>query len=390
MPLKESITGQRAQEREGGLPQQQQVVSIRVSEELRLKLEMLRQLISLKNAETITTSEAARQLLESAQGNRLELANLLTKPTENLVALRHKAHRAILPSAAEWALIAWYCWMGAETYADTARTKISNESIIGILQAFLAVYDLRKAKKTREDGWYLSNLPPQDREGTSDLHEAGKDEVRRAVNQTIKALGKPQPRQPRPIQAVQNLYHVLDELEAPNRVKLNRALWPYWPILWRVAARGHYFRHGKPLFFPRLIDHRVPPPPLPGFEEGECALSLSRLPSDTFSLYLRLPGRLAPLFPISEYPAIAEFRTLFDEFVPDQEDSVWRGYYFSAYATKAEAGDLMVCFRSEATGITFTLSQGDWSAIRNMTGRAWEKSEVRRLWDQWQHDYGEM
>jgi hypothetical protein len=96
------------------------------------------------------------------------------------------------------------------------------------------------------------------------------------------------------------------------------------------------------------------------------------------------------LFPISEYPAIAEFRTLLDEFDPKQEDADWKGYYFSAYTTKGEVGDLMVCFRSEATGITFTLSQGDWSAIFNMTRRVWEKSEVRRLWEQWTHDYGEM
>jgi hypothetical protein len=373
-----------------GPAQQQQVVSIRVSEELRLRLEMLRQLISLKTGETITTSDAARQLLESARGNRLELANLLTKPAENLVNARHKAGRAELLSAAEWALIAWYCWMGAATYADTARTRISNESIVGILQAFLAVYDLRKAKSTREDGYYLSNLPPQSREGTGEPREAGKDEVRRAVNQTIKMLGKPQPEQPRPIQAVENLYQLLDELEFPNVAKLNRALWPHWPILWRVAARGHYFQHGEPLFFPRLIDHRVPPPPLPCFQEDECALSLTRLRFDTFSLCLHLPGRLTPLFPISEYPSIAEFRAMLEEFDPNLEDSVWRGYYFSAYTTKAETSGQMVCLRSEATGITFTLNQSDWSAIHNMALRAWEKSEVRRLWDQWAHDYGEM
>lgn len=379
-----------AQQRETGPAQQQQVVSIRVSEELRLRLEMLRQLISLKSGETITTSDAARQLLESARGNRLELANLLTKPAESLVNARHKAGRAELLSTAEWALMAWYGWMGAETYADTARTRISNESIIGILRAFLAAYDLRKAKRTREDALYLSNLPPEGREGTGELREAGKDEVRRAVNQTIKIFGKPQTGQPRPIEAVQNLYHLLDELEYPNVVKLNQALWPYWPILWRVAARGHYFRHGKPLSLPRLIDHRVPPPPLPGFREGECALTLTRLPFDTFSVFLHLPGRLAPLFPISEYPAIAEFRAMLEEFDPNLEDSLWRGYYFSAHTTKAEASDLMVCFCSEATGITFTLSQSDWSAIRNITRRAWERSEVRRLWDQWAHEFGEM
>lgn len=390
MPPKEPIAEQRTPEQDSGPAPQQQVVSIRVSEDLRLRLEFLRQLVSHHSGQTISTSEAARQLLESARGNRLELANLLTDPTEHLRICVFKTLHAELLNSAEWTLIAWYCWMGAETYADTARTRISNESIIGILRAFLAVYDLRKAKQTHEDAFYLSNLPSREREQAGSIREAGKDEVRRAVKETIKSLEDPWPGQPRPIQAVKNLYHLLDELELPNIPKLNRALWPFWPILWRVAARGHYFRHGRPLTFGRLIDHRVPPPPLPRFEEGECVVSLDRLPQDTFSLCLHLPGRLRPLVPIGEYPAIAEFRTLLEEFHPNKEDSVWRGHYFSAYVTKAEPGDLMVGFRSEATGITFALSQSDWTGIRNMVQRAWQQSEVRRLWEQWQQDYGEM
>jgi len=390
MPPREPITEQRTPEQESGPPPQQQVISIRVSEDLRLRLEILRQLVSHHSGQTITTSEAARQLLESAQGKRLELANLLTAPTENLRICQFKADAGELLNSAEWTLIACYCWMGAETYADTARTKISNESIIGILRAFLAVYDLRKEKQTREDAYYLSNLPARDREEAGNIHEAGKDEVRRAVKETIRSLEHPRSGQPRPTQAVKNLYHLLDELEFPHVPKLNRALSPYWPILWRVAARGHYFRHGRPLLFGRITDARVPPPPLPGFQEGECAVSLDRMAHDTFSLCLHLPGRLAPLVPIGEYPAIAEFRTLLEEFSPDHEDSSWRGHYFSAFTAKAESGDLTVCLRSEATGITFTLSQDDWAAIRSMVRRAWQQSEVRRMWAQWAHDYGEM
>lgn len=379
-----------SQQQDAALPPQQQVVSIRVSEELRQRLEHLRQLIALRTGNSITTSEAARQLLESARDDRLEFASLLTAPTENLRITRHKANEGIPLSHAEWALIAWYCWFGAEIYSDTARTKISNESLIGILKAFLAAYDLRKAKKTREDGYYLTNLPAEERDEAGNIREAGRDEVRRAVNRTIQMLQKTGPRQARPIQAVRNLYHLLDELELPNVQKLNRALWQYWPILWRVAARGHYFRHGKPVEEPQLIDHRLPPPPLPGFHEGECSLSLTRMPHDELALCLHLPGRLAPLVPISEYPAIAEYRAMLEGFDPAREDSAWRGHYFSAYATSSETEKLMVGFRSETSGIAFTLSQSDWSAIRNMTRRAWEKSAVRRLWEQQAREYGEM
>jgi hypothetical protein len=78
------------------------------------------------------------------------------------------------------------------------------------------------------------------------------------------------------------------------------------------------------------------------------------------------------------------------EFDSNREDSYWKGYYFSASATKSETDEWMISFRSEASGITFTLNRSDWSAIRNMTQRAWEKSEVRRLWDQQAREYGEF
>lgn len=133
----------------------------------------------------------------------------------SLVRLELFEQHAELLNSAEWTLIAWYCWMGAETYADTARTRISNESIIGILRAFLAVYDLRKAKQTPEDAFYLSNLPSREREQAGSIREAGKDEVRRAIQETIKSLEDRRPGQPRPIQAVKNLYHLLVWRGAP-------------------------------------------------------------------------------------------------------------------------------------------------------------------------------
>jgi len=61
---------------------------------------------------------------------------------------------------------------------------------------------------------------------------------------------KPSEERQRPIFVARNLYFLLDELEFPNVEKLNEALWPYWPILWRSCARGHYFHHALPLHDP--------------------------------------------------------------------------------------------------------------------------------------------
>jgi hypothetical protein len=290
-------------------------------------------------------------------------------------------------------MIAYYCWQGAELFSDTARSRISNESLIGILQAFLAVYELRKAKKTREDGYYLTNLPTDAQSEKKDPHEVGREDVCRVVNHAIQMLRKGDREQAKPIQVVKNLYFLLDEHDSPNVQKLNRALSPYWPILWRVCARGHYFRHGMPLAEKKLIDNRfgiAVAPPLPTFQDGEFRLTLTHLQSGGFSLCLHFPGRFGPLYPITDYPVIAEFRAMLEGFDPVRDDSTWRGYYFFAYTTTSDADDLVASFRSEANGITFTFSKSDWSAIRNMVRRAWEKAEVRRLWDEQAAEYGEM
>jgi hypothetical protein len=72
---------------------------------------------------------------------------------------------------------------------------------------------------------------------------------------------------------------VIDETEIPSLEKLNEALLPYWPILWRVCARGHFYHNSKPLVdqvpgkkvYGPFVD-----PPLLLLEEGECSIALPR------------------------------------------------------------------------------------------------------------------
>jgi hypothetical protein len=67
---------------------QQPVISIRVSEALRSRLERLKELLSKKSGENVTTSEVAKQLLESAREDRLEVAELLADATAALAGAR--------------------------------------------------------------------------------------------------------------------------------------------------------------------------------------------------------------------------------------------------------------------------------------------------------------
>ena len=62
---------------------QQPVISIRISDALRSRLETLRKIMFLKTGQTVSTSEVAKQLLESARDDRLELVDLLKEPTDS-------------------------------------------------------------------------------------------------------------------------------------------------------------------------------------------------------------------------------------------------------------------------------------------------------------------
>src|SRR5580765_7600465 len=141
---------------------QQQTLSVRISESLRARLERARKLAS-KTGAAVSTSEIAKQLLESAREDRLEVVNLLTEPTEALLQIRRKGEAQHPLSQAEWTLLAHFVQEGVEAYAAKIPTAVSRESWAAILDAFLAVYALRGDRPSPADAYYLGNLPIESR-----------------------------------------------------------------------------------------------------------------------------------------------------------------------------------------------------------------------------------
>ena len=382
-----------AQQQEAGPAQQQQVVSIRVTEALRYRLEHLRKVLSLKSGENVSISEVAKQLLDAADDERIEFVKLISEPIKSLLNIRQKAEAKLPLAQTEWLLVAWFCQRGAEALSDNVQNQISNESLVGILEAFLAVYNLQNAKRTPRDPFYVANLIRNGEVANKRAAEIGCKDVRRVVEESIQALRKPMELQWKPILAARNLFYVIDETEISSLEKLNEVLTPYWTILWRVCARGHYFERGEPIFdetaAPEVYDAIVDPP-LPGFEEGECSIFLPRGRQGGFALCINLPGKLSPMYPMSQFAMISEFRTMMERLDVERDQSFWRGYYFFAYTQPLVTGGLGVAFRANHNGITFHLERSAWLAFRNLLRRAWEHPEVRRLWDEEMLRYGEI
>jgi hypothetical protein len=376
---------------------QQPVISIRISEALRSRLETLRKIISLKSGQNVSTSEAAKQLLESARDDRLELVDLLTEPTNSLLSIRRKADSGLPLSLAEWTLVAHYCAVGAESFMNTAQGQISYESLAEILEAFLAAYTIaRRPKKSMRDFVYLRTLPWDKQVEAKEVEDIGSDDLRRVVTRTIQMLRNPAQKRRKPLLAVRNLYTLLDEEKFSNIEKLNEVLWPHWSALWRVCARGHYSTHRKPLRekVPSETDDEdfelAVRPALPSLEEGEYRLDLVREEGNEFSPRLQFPGTLTPRYPVVGYPRIAEFRRLLEELDLERDLCQWQGYYFYAHTAIVENEQRGVFFFARENGIAFRFPMEHWQSIRNLFRRAWQAPEVIHTWEAQMLEYGEL
>ena len=86
--------------------QQNQTLSLRISEALRKRLEAIRKLAAVRKGESVSTSEIAKQLLESAREDRFEVVELLSKPTEALLEIRRKGETGQMLTRAQWTV--WF------------------------------------------------------------------------------------------------------------------------------------------------------------------------------------------------------------------------------------------------------------------------------------------
>ena len=122
---------------------QQQTLSVRIDDPLRRRLERARQLSASKTGEPVSTSEIAKRFLESARDDRLEVVDLLADPTGSLLQIRRKGEAGLVLSRAEWTTLAHFVRHGVEAVSAQTPHAVSRESLVALLDAFVAVYDLR-------------------------------------------------------------------------------------------------------------------------------------------------------------------------------------------------------------------------------------------------------
>jgi hypothetical protein len=368
----------------------QPVISIRISEALRSRLERLKEVLSHKSGESISTSEVAKQLLESAREDRLEVAQLLSDATMSLAQARRKIEAGYALSRAEWIIVAFFARQGVEGYSEsTAGNPVSQETIKAILEAFLAAYKMRRPRKTSRDANYLANLPILSKEGKEVAHTEGVD-VCAAVERLIQKMADAKS-DLWPQFAARNLYELLEEEQFGNIEALNLALKPHWPALWRAAARGHYVSRQIPVrgeTSGHPLERRYASA-ISSVFEGGFVLSFSVGASGDLSLLLNLPADRKAMYEMAPYPMIAEFRSMLQEWDTTGANSYWKGHYFFGYTAAPEESMPHVWIRCEGS-VSFGFTDAEWASVQECFRRAWEMPELQRTWNELSLEYGEL
>lgn len=360
---------------------QQQTLSVRISDAMRRRLESARHLLAKETAAPLSISEVANRFLETAQDNNFEASELFSRPTETLLGVRRKWERGQSVSRAELQVFGYYLQEGCEAAAEGPRLP-SVESYVALLEAFLAAFALLKSGKSPElDYEYLGNLAAEPlRPGV----EVTGEMIVKAARQAIRRLRDPASASGNwaPVFAGRNLRLLFGDERLKAIEAVNQALHPYLTALFRVAARGHYLREGRPIREQgrAASGFRPLPPPV---AVGELRLSTAIDAANEFSLLLDLaPQRV--LYPLEPYPAIREFAAMLNALKPREQ---WMGREFFGYTGE---GRTAFNFRRRSNGIVIAFSADEWRALGELMGRALALPEMSLVLEDAALAYGEF
>jgi hypothetical protein len=362
---------------------QQQTLSVRISDALRRRLESARRLVTTADG-PVSISEVAKRFLEAAHDDNIEASELLSRPTETLLNIRHKWERQQSLSRPEWLALGYYLQVGCEEVSEDPELPTA-ESYASLLEAFVAARSVRAGKAPEADHYYLGNLGSEVVVSGSNVAEsADSDAVAKVARSIVRRLRESSSSEPKPVFVGRNLYVLFRDERLKGIEPLNKALRPYIPALFRIAARGHYLREGRPVreHLGRDFGNLRPPQP-PPVVVGNLRLSITLDERNEFSMLLDLgPHRV--LYPLDSYPVIREFAALLGALKPSEQ---WTGREFFGYADRT-GGSFQ--FRRRSNGITITFSSDEFRALGELVNKALELPELQPALEDALLAYGEI
>lgn len=364
---------------------QQQTLSIRISDGLREFLERSKQLIANGRGELLSTSDVAKILLESAKEDRndfrLEAAELQRNVTDSLWTVRRKWEQHLDLSRPEWILLGQYIQIACEQVMEDTESPTSKESLVVLLEALLAVRELRPGRGVGLDRYYLGNIGTMGEAAEMAWNDRQLDpeivpSISRRWIEQLRTTSLPQ----RPTFAGRNFAVALRDEDLPDIVALNQALRPYLPTLFRLAARGHWAREKRPVRSPQepRFEHTV----IPAVRGEGFKIDFNVGSQGDLSILLSMDQKDVS-YSIAPYTEIKEFLVMLEKIAPG---TTWNGVHFLAYTT--ESG--RYGFRRRAEGVLFGFSKEEWSELRSLFRRALAAPNLQSLLSELSLVYGEL
>ncbi len=362
---------------------QQQTLSIRVSDALREFLERSKHVISGVRGESVSTSDVAKILLESAKDDRLddrlETAELGRQPTESMANILRKWESGHPRSRAEWTFMAQYIQVASEELSEDPMAP-GAERMIDLLKALVAVRSLRAEFDRDLDRYYIGNLFDHGKWNEQTLDADTFPALVSKLIEEIRASGNGK----RAVFAGRNFYVAVRDEELQETAALNAVLDPLMPTLFRMAARGHWMRERRPVR--REQDGSVLLGAVEDTKMGDLRINVQPGPTD-LSLLIDFKARDL-MYPVATYAQIREFHAML-KFVAFAKR--WAGEHFFAFAHEASAeGPAYYQFRRRTDGIALSFSESQWAELQTIYARVMEKPEMKAIFEELSWIYGDL
>ena len=365
---------------------QQQTLSIRISDALREFLERSKQVISNGRGESVSTSDVAKILLESARDDRLdfrlEVAELQRTATKSMWEIRRKWEQKQDLSRAEWIFLSQYIQVACEEVSGDAAMPPAS-SFAMLLEAVLAVRGLRGDRGVELDRYYLGNVGTDNGAAFND-RQLDPDVVPRVIAKLVQQL-RETPGVPKPSFAGRNFYVAIRDEELPDIVALNGALFPHMDTLFRLAARGHWLREHQPVR--SLRDRRVVTDSIPALTAKGFRLQFNVTGDGDLSMLISIDQKDVA-YPVGTYPEIREFSAMLERLSPGQS---WHGIYFDA-STLQETPEESVRFHfhRHQDGVTIGFTSEEWQRLKELFTQAAAIPKLQKLYQELSLVYGEL
>jgi len=361
---------------------QQQTLSIRVSEALRDHLEGARIVLSKTSGETVSTSEVAKLLLESAMGegldHRFEAADLHRDVTQSLGAIRRKWQLEHPLTHAEWLVLARYVQFGCEERCPNPCLP-GAESFVQILMAFLAVLSLRVGRGMELDRYYLGNLGCTEGKG----RRIDPELVPEVAESLISQLHRCDTGGERPIFAGRSLYVALRDEQLPGPVAINVALKPFLATLFRLAARGHWLRKHQPILRAQASTAGSLILPTIGRDGIRIETFVS---AGDLQIIMHFEYKNVT-YPLENYAAIRDFAAMLERLEPGKQ---WCGGEFLGDAIGLGTHSELFTFRHRRSGTKILFKPEEWHILRDSFVRVLGLNEIQPVLADLSLAYGEI